>query len=121
MPGKCTPTQNNRHCVQAVLELLTSCCSNKATGLRTCSKYQLVGADPSSLKKKGGEKEEWGQNLNNKYGERGRGAQKKKEQVRVEQDAEQRAGSVLKISEDLKPIQSEGVAESTEAYDGANT
>ena len=34
---------------------------------------------------------------------------KKKEQVIVEQDAEQRAGGVLDTSEDLKPVRSEGV------------
>ena len=33
----------------------------------------------------------------------------KKEQVRVEQDAEHRAESILDISEALKPIRSEGV------------
>ena len=39
MPSKCTPTENNRHCAQAVLELLTACCSHKAAGLHRCSKY----------------------------------------------------------------------------------
>ena len=34
---------------------------------------------------------------------------RKKEQVRIEQDAEQRAEDVLDISEGLKPINSEGV------------
>ena len=34
---------------------------------------------------------------------------RKKEQVRLEQDAKQRAEGVLDISEDLKPIRSEGV------------
>ena len=35
----------------------------------------------------------------------------KEEQLRVEQDAEQRAEGVLDISEDLKPIKSEGVVQ----------
>ena len=34
---------------------------------------------------------------------------KKKEQVIMEQDAEQRARGVVDISEDLKPMRSEGV------------
>ena len=34
---------------------------------------------------------------------------RKKEQLRVEQDAEQRAEGVVDISKELKPIRSEGV------------
>ena len=51
---ECTPTENNCFCAQAVLELLTSCCSHKAAGMHRCSKHQYEDADLSSLKIKGG-------------------------------------------------------------------
>ena len=82
VPGKITPTEKIRLCAQAVMGFLTSCCIYKAAGCRKC---QYADADPSSLKKKLGGKEEWGPE-NIKHGEeRGRGAEKR-EQVRVEQD-----------------------------------
>ena len=48
---------------------------------------------------------------------RGGEGRRKKEQVIVEHDAEQRAGGVLDISEDLKPLEVKVWAESTVAYD----
>ena len=64
----------------------------------------ICTADPSSLNKKGGK----GYMLSSteRREEEGR---RKKEQLRVEQDAEQRAEGVLDFSEDLKPTRSEGV------------
>ena len=60
-------------------------------------------------KKGGGGEGRVGTGLNIKYGGERKRAQKKKEQVIVEQGAEQRAGGVLDISEDLKPNSCEGV------------
>ena len=67
----------------------------------------ICRADPSSLTKKGGKGV--GTYMLSSTERREEEGRRKKEQLRVEQDAEQRAEGVLDISENLKPIRSEGV------------
>ena len=68
----------------------------------------ICRADPSSLNRKGG-RGKVGTYMLSSTERREEEGRRKKEQLRVEKDAEQRAEGVLNISEDIKPVRSEGV------------
>ena len=109
MPGKLTPTENNCDCEQAVMDYLKAVAITKQLECADAANVNMLMQTQAVRRRKGG-REEWGQKpYQVKREERGTGAQKKKEQVIVEQDAEQRAGGVLDTSEDLKPVRNEGV------------
>ena len=42
MPGKCTRTENNCDCAQAVMKCLKRCCDHNVAGVRRCSKRQYA-------------------------------------------------------------------------------
>ena len=104
MPGKVTPTENNCECAQAVMEYLKAVAVTMQLACADAANVNMQMQTRAVRRRKGG-REEWGQ----KFYQVQRGERKKKEQVIVEQDEGQRAGGVLDISEESKPIGSERV------------
>ena len=103
MLGKSTPTETPQSCHEIDDKLQQSQGSWTAQVQIWNKAVAILGSWNKKVDEKSGKEIDQGV-------ERGRGAQSKEEQVRVEQDAEQRAGGVRDILVDLVWIRSGGVA-----------
>ena len=104
MLGKSTPTETPQSCHEIADKLRQSQGSWTAQ-VQIWKADANLGSWNKKVDEKSGDRKEIGQGE-----ERGRGAQSKEVQVRVEQDAEQRAGGVRDILVDLNWIRSGGIA-----------